>query len=429
MDAPIPAVDDAFARLVPDTAAAHAALKTARECLRQGNLTGALDRLEHPDNRDTPLAGLLRADLLLATGKVQAAEELALTLCRTQGDTAQGWLCAGHAALTRGDRSTAGERFARALAADPGRIAARINATALARTPTSSVTSDILPENVTPGVAVTSLPPRPDARHHAAIAGLTAAGFARILSVNTVREIESLRQGFPAVTFVPGPDTAAAHYGRPYAAINDLLAAGAATGASTVAIINADIVLTAPADFAGRLSRMAAGGAVFACRVDVNGATADQGVYYDVGFDLCAVQTGLLTRLDLEGFYLGLPWWDYALPLAVRRAGGQLRFAAQPILRHTVHPMAWSNRHFLTLGRHFVRRFFPEAAAVLFPAGESATTGEAETCLAGLGARTASFLRRATAATLGPQTAFCPHDPHYAAALLPLTRVSFAPPA
>lgn len=194
-----------------------------------------------------------------------------------------------------------------------------------------------------------------------------------------------------------------------------------------MAVVNADIVLHSCEGLASRLGRAARGGAVLACRVDVDDLLARSGQYHDVGFDLCAVDATVAGRLDLEGFFLGLLWWDYALPLAVLAAGGSLGFAATPVPRHPVHAQAWSHRHFLTLGRRFVRRFLPGRGPVLFPAGETAAGGEAETCLAGMGARTAAFLRRSASADLGPVRAFRPHDPGYAAAVLPLTRMAFDP--
>jgi len=130
----------------------------------------------------------------------------------------------------------------------------------------------------------------------------------------------------------------------------------------------------------------------------------------------------------MAGLPLGLPWWDYALPLAVAAAGGAPRFAPAPVLRHPAHAQSWSHRAFLDLGRLFVRRFCPEAAAFLFPAGETAASGEAEACLAGIGARMATHLRRLPGARPEQVPAFCPHDPAYAAAALPLTRVAFTRP-
>ncbi|EHJ46216.1 hypothetical protein DFW101_0199 [Solidesulfovibrio carbinoliphilus subsp. oakridgensis] len=420
-----PPANAAFARLLPDTPAAHAAMKAAREAVRRDDVPAALALLGGPDLRETPLAGLLRADLLLARGQVREAENLALALARTHGDTAQALLCAGHAALARGDRDAAGRRFARAFAVDPGRLAAQVNMAALSPDADRPFPPDLPCGG--PVAAATSLPPTTDQRHRAAVASFVAAGFSPVVSVNTAAEIEALWRKFPEVVFVPGPDAAARDLGRPYAALGDLLAAGVAAGAEAVAIVNADIVLVPPEGLAERIGRAARGGAAFACRVDVAGLAATTGQYHDVGFDLCAVDAAVAGRLDVGGFHLGLPWWDYALPLAVLAAGGRLGFAAAPVLRHPVHAQAWSHRHFVALGRLFARRFCPGAGDFLFPAGELATGNAAEACLAGIGARAAAFLRGAPEVFLGPIQAYCPHDPGYAAAALPLTRVDLEP--
>ncbi|HML56608.1 MAG TPA: hypothetical protein PKC79_21120, partial [Solidesulfovibrio magneticus] len=92
-----------WVRLAPDTPAAHAALKQARELTRAGDHALALDVLAGPAVRETPLGRLLRADLLLALGRAEAALAAAEAVTREHGDTGQGLLCAGQARLALGD--------------------------------------------------------------------------------------------------------------------------------------------------------------------------------------------------------------------------------------------------------------------------------------------------------------------------------------
>jgi hypothetical protein len=436
-----------FTDLLPDAPAAHAALKAARELVRGGDVAAALDVLDRPAGRDTPLARLLRADLLLAVGRPGPALELALEVSRQHGDTGQGLLCAGHAALALGDRPAAAGLFARAALADPGRIAARVNAAffpcslppaagrdrpALAAAPdgsaapTNAATAADTAEaagSAKAAVAVTSLPPGAGDRSRKAVASWAAAGFEAIVSVNTAEEIAALTGLFPEVAFVAAASPAQAAFGRAYAGLPRLLEAGLAAGAPTVAVLNADIVLAARPDFAARLTTAAAGGAVIACRTDRGPDQPGTATYYDVGFDLCAVDARYGRRPELEGFFLGLPWWDYALPLAVARAGGGLRFCPAPLLIHTVHDTAWSHRAFVALGRLFASRFWPQLEFELFGRDERAMDGGPEALLAALGGRTAATLRRAPDAGLWDRTGFCPHDAAFAAALLPLTKI------
>lgn len=408
-----------WARLAPDTPAAHAALKAARELTRAGDYALALDVLAGPAVRETPLGRLLGADLLLALGRAEAALAAAEAVAREHGDTGQGLLCAGHASLALGDRTGAAEVFARAAAADPGRIAARVNATALAGTPKP------LPPATTPAAAVTSLPPTAGRRCRLALDSWRAAGFSTIVSVNADAEIAALAGRFPDVAFVAARETAKADYGRACPAVGELLGAGAEVGAPAVAVLNADVVLAAGPGFAARLATAARGGLVAGCRVDVGPDAPGQSrpaSYYDVGFDLCAVDTAYARRPELEGFWLGLPWWDYALPLAVARAGGTPRFCAAPVLVHAAHGAAWSHRAFLALGRTFAGRFWPGMAEELLGGGPAADAGP-EACLAAMGGRVASLIRRAPDAGLWDRLGFCPHDPTHAASAPALTQV------
>ena len=410
-----------WVRLAPDTPAAHAALKQARELTRAGDHALALDVLAGPAVRETPLGRLLRADLLLALGRAEAALAAAEAVTREHGDTGQGLLCAGQARLALGDRPGAAEAFARAAAADPGRIAARVNAVALAGPP-----APLAPAS-RPAVAVTSLPPTAGRRCRLALDSWRAAGFSSIVSVNADAEIAALAGRFPDVAFVAARKTAKADYGRACPAVGELLGAGAEVGAPAVAVLNADVVLAVGADFAARLATAARGGLAAGCRVDVGpdapGQPRPASSYYDVGFDLCAVDTAYADRPELEGFWLGLPWWDYALPLAVARAGGMPRFCAAPVLVHTAHGAAWSHRAFLALGRRFAGRFWPGMEEELLGGCGPVADAGPEGCLAALGGRVAGLIRRAPDAGLWDRVGFCPHDPAYAAFAPALTRV------
>jgi len=409
-----------WVRLAPDTPAAHAALKQARELTRSGEQALALDVLAGPEVRETPLGRLLRADLLLALGRTEAALDAAEAVTLEHGDTGQGLLCLGQARLALGDRACAANAFARAAAADPGRIAARVNTVALAGPP-----APLAPAS-RPAVAVTSLPPTAGTRCRLALDSWRAAGFSSIVSVNAAEEIAVLAARYPDVAFVAAQETALADYGRACPAVGEMLAAGADVGAPAVAVLNADVVLAVGPDFAARLAAAARGGLVAGCRVDVGpdapGEPRPASFYYDVGFDLCAVDTAYTERPELEGFWLGLPWWDYALPLAVARAGGTPRFCAAPVLVHAAHGAAWSHRAFLALGRRFAGRFWPGMAVELLGGGPAADAGP-EAWLAALGGRVAGLLRRAPDAGLWDRVGFCPHDPAYAASAPALTRV------
>jgi hypothetical protein len=417
-----------WVRLAPDTPAAHGALKQARELTRAGEYALALDVLAGPAVRGTPLGRLLRADLLLALGRAEAALAATEAVAREHGDTGQGLLCAGQARLALGDRAGAAEAFARAGAAAPGRIAARVNTVALAGPPASLAPAS------RPAVAVTSLPPTAGQRCRLALASWRAAGFSTIVSVNAAEEIAALAGRFPEVAFVAARETAKAAYGRACPAVGELLAAGAAVGAPAVAVLNADIVLAAGADFAARLATAARGGLVAGCRVDVGPDAPGQprpasSYYYDVGFDLCAVDAAYADRPELEGFWLGLPWWDYALPLAVARAGGTPRFCAAPVLVHAAHGAAWSHRGFLALGRRFAGRFWPDMAEELLGGCGLVADAGPEAWLAALGGRVAGLIRHAPDAGLWDRIGFCPHDPAYAASAPALTQVNpDAPP-
>ncbi|HEX6979207.1 MAG TPA: tetratricopeptide repeat protein [Alphaproteobacteria bacterium] len=189
-------------------------------------------------------------------------------------------------------------------------------------------------------VVATSLMPRRIGSQRRAVASWRAAGL-EVVSLNTPDEIGKLASDFPDVTFVPAERTAASMAGRPLVYITDMLRAATASGAFYVGLINSDIVLTGQ-NIPALVRENCRGRLLFGSRFDITGQSDERGTEYPVGFDVFFLEAAAAARLGEARMVVGMPWWDFWLPLAAREAGMELVRLTGRFAIHEMHPVGYS---------------------------------------------------------------------------------------
>lgn len=198
-------------------------------------------------------------------------------------------------------------------------------------------------------VIVTSLAPgRDDSVQMLATQSWAASGF-RVISVNVAAEIEALKASFPAVEFVPATRSALKVAGKPVPFIADLLAvAGRAGPGRTIGVVNADIIFRKGSRVRDAIATQSAGGVIMLPRVDVpsidqitkfEGSGAGR---FSIGYDGVFIDAGVAASLPDSGFCLGMPFWDYWLPMMAILRGHPLLSIATPEALHLNHATAWN---------------------------------------------------------------------------------------
>lgn len=197
-------------------------------------------------------------------------------------------------------------------------------------------------------IATSLIPNRDHELQLAAINSWTALGFA-IVSVNAASEVDSIRTQFPGVTVVTANRTAEKAAGKPLPFINDMLKAAHenAPTASVVGLLNADIILRSAPNLINALTRDAADAVVMVPRVDVVHLadcatfTATGRETYSIGYDGVFMPPHMIALLPESIFCIGMPFWDYWLPLMVLLKGQPLKSIASPIALHVTHKTRW----------------------------------------------------------------------------------------
>ena len=162
----------------------------------------------------------------------------------------------------------------------------------------------------------------------------------RVVSVNDADEIPALAGRYPEVTFYPAQRSAQATFGPKTPFITDLLLTLAVAPESVVGIVNADIVLEPGPMWREMAKHFITGNSVaFARRYEARSLTDGPLVRYVYGFDcffLDRVAAGHLAA-ETRQFAMGLPWWDYWLPLALALRGYDLLAIRRPASIHLIH--------------------------------------------------------------------------------------------
>jgi hypothetical protein len=207
-------------------------------------------------------------------------------------------------------------------------------------------------------LATSIVPDRDVALHRATIASWRAAG-CRVISVNGNTEAAKVRADYPDVTVVTVAATAERFAHKPVPYIHDILKAlRSACGDTpldqcTVGIINADIYFRDMPRLAQTLRREAAGALILGPRIDVDASASFTSFRpsgdetYSVGYDYFFMSGDVLDDFADSPFCMGMPFWDYWMPLAALLQGRPLKALNSPVALHVTHDTRWDDSVYL----------------------------------------------------------------------------------
>ncbi|CAB4955471.1 unannotated protein [freshwater metagenome] len=195
-----------------------------------------------------------------------------------------------------------------------------------------------------PARIFTSIVPHGPERQSAAVEQWHALGY-EVHSVNSVSEARRVDEQFPYVYVHESPRDAMSIWGRAYAFVDDVLtiAEWVTNDDEPICLVNSDIYLD------GRLddlewAAIPHGSGVIGTRINVSTLSSPFGLNYDVGFDLFVFPSGALRQVSFGTLCLGVPFWDFALPLLLARMGHALVYLGEPVLLHVWHAERYSRK-------------------------------------------------------------------------------------
>jgi hypothetical protein len=169
----------------------------------------------------------------------------------------------------------------------------------------------------------------------------TRAGF-RILSLNFSDEIGGLTAQYSKVQFIEVSQHRDSMFGRKTPMLSDLITTLADQSEEIVGIINADICFSA-GDWIAAIRAAVQRSIAVAHRYDINTrANRNIGTFHLPGYDLFFFPRKEIPENITGNFAIGMPWWDYMLPLTFRLRGLGVNLLTFPIALHLEHPRNFS---------------------------------------------------------------------------------------
>lgn len=223
----------------------------------------------------------------------------------------------------------------------------------------------------------TSIAPKGIEKQQRAVDSWQALGF-HVVSLNTPEEIAELRAQFPQVEFVAVSRHGKQLAGKPYVFLDDVLSHLRDAGGSRICgIVNSDIILRAGPELPAYLRGEADGGLVYGSRVDIRSAGDAEGQVYHRGFDFFFFDKAVIDRLPKTDFMLGVPWWDYWVPVGLQLAGVPIRRLDSRIAFHVWHTTNYSTEVLIKFGREFTAHCAAAPFLALYTQAQDARFGDA----------------------------------------------------
>jgi hypothetical protein len=188
----------------------------------------------------------------------------------------------------------------------------------------------------------------------AAITSWKHHGF-HVTSINAQSEIIDVGKQFPNVSVVTAERTGEKVAGKPLPFVVDLLRIASAQhpGADVVGFMNSDIILRPQANLASILADSGTSSAILLPRVDIPDLKSTATFSptgretYSIGYDGIFLPPRMIASIPDSLFCIGMPFWDYWLPLMLILQGHDVKAIASPVALHVQHATRWDQSIYL----------------------------------------------------------------------------------
>ncbi len=165
-----------------------------------------------------------------------------------------------------------------------------------------------------------------------------------VYSTNTKEEIEVARELYPQVNFIE-TDYFFEYGGKKLIRLNSILDSIKSIGPRYCAIVNSDIISS------GWISpdkNMLKDGIIVATRWEIDG---DKDPYpFNNGYDLFVFDTKYLELFRNANYVIGMPWWDFWIPIIALKAGLKVYHIKNRLIHHRTHPTNYDSDVWIKFG-------------------------------------------------------------------------------
>jgi len=198
----------------------------------------------------------------------------------------------------------------------------------------------------------TSIAPKRLDEQKEAIESWRKIGF-DVVSINCPDEIQRLREFFPKVRFVQARRNARELLGKPLIYFDEFLKFFQRSGSEICGIVNSDIHLVADQGIVPFIKTHAQNSLIYGSRTEVDSLDLLEGEVCQTGFDFFFFDKSLISCFPESEFCIGMPWWDYWVPLIPAVEGFQTKRLVSPFAYHIRHTCEWEKEKWLLLAKRF----------------------------------------------------------------------------
>lgn len=177
-----------------------------------------------------------------------------------------------------------------------------------------------------------------------AVASWLDLGFS-VVSVNIASELEVVEPFFAGVNFIA--------INRPMGKVigsriflDEIFSVIQTLPGRVYGIVNSDICLEASNSFHDFILDNADDSLIYGSRIDVDSFAAEYPTENPFGYDYFFFNREILSFVSGTEFCLGMPVWDYWLPIAGAVSGYTLRRLITPVAIHEKHDDAWTEKEY-----------------------------------------------------------------------------------
>ncbi|MGL5080822.1 MAG: FkbM family methyltransferase [Microcoleaceae cyanobacterium] len=203
---------------------------------------------------------------------------------------------------------------------------------------------------------ITSIAPENLEKQRVAISTWKKLGFS-VISLNSALEIEKLEPHYADITLQIVSRDAQAEVGKPLIYLDDMFCYFQDHPSKICAVVNSDIQLQADENFSKWVLKEAEDAIIFGSRIEIETLEQRQGELYNKGFDFFFFDSKYLKDFPPSKFCLGLPWWDFYLPLMALQQGWTLKHLVTPVAYHLKHSVNYNNQNWQKYGIEFTKFF------------------------------------------------------------------------
>ena len=169
-----------------------------------------------------------------------------------------------------------------------------------------------------------------------------------VYSVNSQEEINQLTELYPQVKFIPTEELYYTAGNKTLVKVSGILKAIQNINSKYNAIVNSDIILSSKVDPKSLCNKKTLEKAmIIGTRYELNELPPEP---FKAGYDVFIFDIKMVKHLMNDKYVIGLPWWDYWMPIAILKSLYDVYHIKNKAIFHRTHTTNWDQGYYDSFG-------------------------------------------------------------------------------